>query len=454
MSARWLSVAIIAMTWIWAGGVDSVDAQSAAKLGKVDKLVRVTYPVADLVMPIEDHSVFDERKTRKVTPTITKESIAAALVDLITSTVAKESWESVGGLGSIQYFPYSMAIVVHQRESVQEEIANLLAAARRLHELQVSNELRLVAVPPKFAARLLKLMGDHGQPVRALNREPVKRMVSVDEKCVFALLEMVQGNRSSHIMQAPKITQFNGQRAGIFSMTETGSGVREGIRCDFLPILDPERKNVRLALDFEFVPKGEGEDGVVTHHVTRAAGTFVVLAGRTILWHLGEVASRQQLFMLVTSRVIVCKEEEQIFVGDAPPPRGAAEEQSVPEPMKAAQPRDAKERAIEHRLRQPISLHFKEVPLTDAIKDLSIVSGIQFVPDLRALKAARVNPDAPVSINAENIEMKHALNLLLRPLVSFVSGSPAFAEKVWSIYRGVIMQLARCSGDTCSACRP
>ena len=77
---------------------------------------------------------------------------------------------------------------------------------------------------------------------------------------------------------------------------------------------------------------------------------------------------------------------------------------------------DPKERAIEYRLRQPISLHFKDVPLRDAIKDLAITSGIQVVPDLAALQKARVNLDSPLSISVENIDMKFALNILLKPL--------------------------------------
>ena len=41
-----------------------------------------------------------------------------------------------------------------------------------------------------------------------------------------------------------------------------------------------------------------------------------------------------------------------------------------------------------------------------------------------------------------------------RTLVSFFFSSPAFAEKIWSLYGVVIMRLAYCSGDTCAGCRP
>src|SRR6185436_15400938 len=53
--------------------------------------------------------------------------------------------------------------------------------------------------------------------------------------------------------------------------------------------------------------------------------------------------------------------------------------------------RNAKERHIESRLLQPISLHFKDVPLSQAIDTLKIESGLQIAPDLRALKDAGID---------------------------------------------------------------
>ena len=77
---------------------------------------------------------------------------------------------------------------------------------------------------------------------------------------------------------------------------------------------------------------------------------------------------------------------------------------------------DPKEQKIEYRLIQPLSLHFKNVPLQDAIHDIALQSGVQVVPDLGALQAARINLDALLSISVEEIAMKSALNILLSPL--------------------------------------
>jgi hypothetical protein len=89
--------------------------------------------------------------------------------------------------------------------------------------------------------------------------------------------------------------------------------------------------------------------------------------------------------------------------------QGGAEEQAIP----AKRMMDAKERAIEYRLRQPISLQFKDVPFEDAIKELATISGIAIVLDMRALKEARVDLKWPVSCSVEHVEMKFALNKLL-----------------------------------------
>jgi len=75
--------------------------------------VRV-YPVAGLMKKsgTDDHS----------------EPSFGTLVDTITTTVSPESWESVGGTGSIASFPNRMCVVVSQTESVHHEIEQALRA--------------------------------------------------------------------------------------------------------------------------------------------------------------------------------------------------------------------------------------------------------------------------------------------------------------------------------------
>jgi len=74
--------------------------------------VAKVYPVASLVLPAPDASL--------------SESDFDTLIQLITSSIAPESWDFVGGPGSINGFPDAISLVVLQTPEVHERIAILL----------------------------------------------------------------------------------------------------------------------------------------------------------------------------------------------------------------------------------------------------------------------------------------------------------------------------------------
>jgi type II secretory pathway component GspD/PulD (secretin) len=76
------------------------------------------------------------------------------LIRLITSTVAPQSWDSMGGQGNINYYPLGMALVINQTPDIQEQIADLLAALRRLQDQEVSIEMRFISVAESFYERI------------------------------------------------------------------------------------------------------------------------------------------------------------------------------------------------------------------------------------------------------------------------------------------------------------
>jgi type II secretory pathway component GspD/PulD (secretin) len=174
----------------------------------VGRLVRVTYPVGDLIVPVEDHplpDIFNIQKALEKTfvtqgfggnnfltpsPYVmspgmpvstdslgsafgakvsshkgagpggagsqerTKDQMAEILKELIKNTIAKDKWEDMGGTGSIQYFPMGLALVINQPQEVQEDIQRLLETLRKLQDLQVSVELRAVLVSETFFERI------------------------------------------------------------------------------------------------------------------------------------------------------------------------------------------------------------------------------------------------------------------------------------------------------------
>jgi hypothetical protein len=303
--SRRMCIALVCLVLGWASNVNPVAAQPAEKPAKTDKMVRVTYPIADLIVPIEDHTAFSERKPEKEGREVTKDNLAAALMKRITDSVAKETWHSAGGKASIQYFPMGLALVVHQREDVQQEIARLLADLRRLADVQVSMEVRLIhQVSAATAKQIRARMDAEGQAVRATSIEKpanAGRFVSVDDKQVQALLELAQTDRAVHILQAPKITVFNGQQAGVNGMLDGA-----GVRFDVWPVAAVDQKSVRFSLHLEHAAKSRKK--------AEAIGAFTVPANRALIWHVAD-----DLFVLVTPRVIVVEEEKNLFLGQVAP---------------------------------------------------------------------------------------------------------------------------------------
>src|SRR5438270_10583207 len=97
------------------------------------KTVGVVYAVADLVVPVN------------ASPTGAP-TLEATLMKVISQAIDPPSWSDNGGAATIQYFPTGMALVVNQTRANHEKITELLASLRRLQDVEVALEFRLVAV--------------------------------------------------------------------------------------------------------------------------------------------------------------------------------------------------------------------------------------------------------------------------------------------------------------------
>jgi Flp pilus assembly secretin CpaC len=274
-----------------------------------------------------------------------KDAMADVLKELIQNTVAKNTWESMGGNGNIQYFPFGMAMVINQPQEVQEEVALLLATLRRLQDLQVSVELRAVLVSETFFERIgvnfdlnisaPKKAGNSALVAGDLQTATSKGAISgltsagtltpdlgfpignnsfslttpqfggyqpqaglqlglafLSEIQVFMFLEAVQGDRRAHIMQAPKLTVFNGQQANIQGdmVRPTVSGLQPaalgngqlilipqitqmpfGLSMTVQPVVSPDRRFVRLNVQ-----------PTLTQAIQDPAGAFVVAVPQAV----------------------------------------------------------------------------------------------------------------------------------------------------------------------------
>jgi general secretion pathway protein D len=78
-----------------------------------------------------------------------------SLIDLITSTVEYDTWmENGSGEGEIQPFPTNLSLVVSQTQNVHEQIVDLLEQLRRLQDLQVTIEVRFIRLSDSFFERI------------------------------------------------------------------------------------------------------------------------------------------------------------------------------------------------------------------------------------------------------------------------------------------------------------
>jgi general secretion pathway protein D len=77
-----------------------------------------------------------------------------SLIELIQNTVSPQTWNTVGGTGAIQQFATNLSIVVSQTQEVHEEIADLLEQLRRLQDLQVTIEVRFIRLNDTFFERI------------------------------------------------------------------------------------------------------------------------------------------------------------------------------------------------------------------------------------------------------------------------------------------------------------
>jgi type II secretory pathway component GspD/PulD (secretin) len=475
------------------------------------KLKMVTYPVGDLVVPVPNHEMPDVLDFFKVAarhmnsypnwnfggpmPYIGSGALPAAppvsnpnsgrglaanggagsaplgpdkpdktiedvLIRLITQTIEPNTWTEVGGKGTIQYFPLGLALVINQTQDIQEQIQDLLQALRRLQDLEVAIEMRLVSVSESFF-ELMRLDFD----LNIMNRQsryepqlvtqqfappgylnvfqpstffsgltpagtftpdlgvPIKNssfdfalppfggypgtfgadggltlgLAFLSDIQVFMLLEAAQGDRRYNVMQAPKITVFNGQTALItvsdaqFFLTQVNvipfgsqlvfqpqnSPIFFNITMVVTPVVSADRRFVRMNLaptlnnlfsaNVPLVPIQIPVNTLFNDNITSAQPTIfqtfyqqpgvgtislnttvVIPDGGTVLLgglkalsegrnefgppilskipylnrlfkNVGYGRETQSLMILVTARIIINEEEEQIYLGNLPP---------------------------------------------------------------------------------------------------------------------------------------
>jgi hypothetical protein len=108
------------------------------------RLTVATYRVADLTLAPPPPLVAGEEES-ETSLGLDMETLKR----LILTTIEPDSWNVNGGHGSIEPFEGTQSLVIRQTKRTHEEIADLLGQLRRLQDLQVQIESRLISDVPQ-----------------------------------------------------------------------------------------------------------------------------------------------------------------------------------------------------------------------------------------------------------------------------------------------------------------
>jgi general secretion pathway protein D len=186
-----------------------------------------------------------------------------ALIELIITTIEPDSWDENGGPGAVTEFATNLSLVVSQTQDVHEQIVDLLEQLRRLQDLQVTIEVRFITLADDFYERIgVDFDFNLVKPITTdVNVRPVSPSATVglvgndppvftadldipftqnsfaatapqfggfdpasaanfgfailSDIEAFFLIQAAQGDSRSNVLQAPKVTLFNGQFASV-----------------------------------------------------------------------------------------------------------------------------------------------------------------------------------------------------------------------------------------------
>jgi hypothetical protein len=310
-------MAVLALACVLAGRLATAEAGPGPQQ-PADQRVQIVYPVADLIVPIDGD-------------TYQRTSSPDQVMDMLRKTAAPASWTGQGGSGTIQYFPMSMSLLVRQSPAVQREVAQLLRALRRLQDIEVAVELRVVQLPEKLADEFRAKAGF--ESVKTPDQAKVDTAF-LSERELYPWLRLFQTDPGFEILMAPKMTMFDGQQAQIaVNVQENGE---PGLRCILRPAVSADRRFVRLMMDYRQTLLGSApltlkHEGTIADGRTMVVPLGKVMADRReeevnvlskvpyvsrLVRNVGYAREARTVFLLVTPRVIVHEEEEEVFFSE------------------------------------------------------------------------------------------------------------------------------------------
>jgi hypothetical protein len=332
MSSRFLSKCLAAVALLGVGSLAQPAAAADISCPQAEaKIVQRVYAVADLIIPLDQ----------------AQQTLEEQLTKLIASTIAPESWDNVGGPATMAYYPLGMALVINQTPDVHEQIAELLAALRRLQDVEVVVEMRFVKVSEAFLERIgcdfdtrlknapqddpEKSAASKEDSAASSSSEPGPMEAHLSDSQLFLFLEAVQGDPRAYVLQAPKLTLFNGQTATMKVASAEGE-TPSGFQMSVQPVVSADRRFVHLSLKATIAEQPKSVTWAVQSTVKVPDGGTVLLGGlKTVresrsefsppvlskIPHINRMFKNvsygresERVMLLVTSRIVVNAEIE------------------------------------------------------------------------------------------------------------------------------------------------
>lgn len=183
-----------------------------------------------------------------------------SLIELIQTTVSPETWDLLGGPSTMADYPQNLSLVISTTSDVHDQIVALLESLRKLQNLQITIEVRFITLSDTFFEQIgvdfdvqfddnvTQLPDDDSGPAVSIGWDGINGLPTADLDIqfdnnsfgvtspfgapdagsistlgfailsdieAFFFLQAAQGDSRSNVMQAPKVTLFDGQIASI-----------------------------------------------------------------------------------------------------------------------------------------------------------------------------------------------------------------------------------------------
>ncbi|MEM6981085.1 MAG: hypothetical protein AAF539_15600, partial [Planctomycetota bacterium] len=187
-----------------------------------------------------------------------------SLMNLIQQTIEPTTWEALGGVGTMAPYPQNLSLVISTTSDVHDQIVDLLETLRRLQNLQITIEVRFITLADTFFEQIgidfdvqfddnatglpaddsgndvtiglsapgiptpdldIRFENNSAGVVSPFGAPDAGAISSIGFAILsdieaFFFLQAAQGDNRSNIMQAPKVTMFDGQIASINDNTQ------------------------------------------------------------------------------------------------------------------------------------------------------------------------------------------------------------------------------------------